>query len=259
MQDIRHTPDHRNVDIDRVGIKNLLYPIVLLDRSNETQNTTAEVDFFVALPRKFKGTHMSRFVETLNRYRSAIDPRRIDEILGFAREQLEADTAHLTMTFPYFVMKVAPVTRSEGLMNYICTIAASLGPDRELATQLTVRVPLTSVCPCSKQISDRGAHNQRSIVTLSVRTCEFIWLEELISLVEQSASSEVYTHLKREDEKYITEHAYDNPTFVEDIVRNVAFSIESDQRIEWFMVEAENLESIHNHNAYARIERSVAG
>ncbi len=257
MIDIRETPDHRNIDIDRVGIKNLIYPIVLRDMRNETQQTTAEINFYVDLPRKFKGTRMSRFVEILNRYHSEIDPRKIDEILSYTRKQLSADTAHLEMTFPYFIMKAAPVTGSKGLMHYRCTIAASLGTDLKLLPTLIVRVPLTSVCPCSKEMADRGAHNQRSIVTLSALTNEFVWLEELIGIVEESASFDIYTLLKREDEKFITEHAYDNPTFVEDIVRNVAFKISSDNRIDWFSVEAENLESIHSHNAYASIEQNL--
>ncbi len=258
MIDIRETPDPRNIDIDRVGIKNLIYPIVLRDMRNETQQTTAEINFYVDLPRKFKGTHMSRFVEILNRYRSEIDPRKIDRILSFTRKQLSADTAHLEMTFPYFIMKAAPVTGSEGLMHYRCTIATSLGSDSKLLSTLTVRVPLTSVCPCSKEIADRGAHNQRSIVTLSALTNKFVWLEELIGIVEKSGSHDIYTHLKREDEKFITEHAYDNPTFVEDIVRNVASRISNDNRIDWYSVEAENFESIHNHNAYASIEQNLA-
>jgi GTP cyclohydrolase I len=257
MTDIRHTPDNRNIDIDRVGIKDLAYPLVLRDMQSESQHTTAEVNFYVDLPRELKGTHMSRFVEVLNRYRGEIDLRRIDEILDFARSRLSAATVHLELTFPYFISKSAPVTGAEGLMRYTCTIAASSRSGERCKAILTVRVPVMAVCPCSKEVADRGAHNQRSTVTLSVLTNEFVWLEELISLVERSASSEVFSHLKREDEKYITEHAYDNPTFVEDIVRNVAYEIQNDRRIDWFSVRAENYESIHNHNAYASIERDL--
>jgi len=257
MTDIRHTPDHRNIDIDRVGIKNLVYPIVLRDMKNKTQHTTAKITFCVDLPRQFKGTHMSRFVEILNHFSGTIDLRKIDEILNYTRKQFSAATARIELTFPYFIMKSAPVTHSEGLMNYECTIEASSSEADGCKSILTVRVPVTAVCPCSKQIADRGAHNQRSIVALSVLINEFVWLEELILIVEKSASFEIYSHLKREDEKFITEHAYDNPTFVEDIVRNVVHKLQDDKRIDWFLVEAENMESIHNHNAYALIERNL--
>jgi GTP cyclohydrolase I len=257
VTDIRHTPDHRNIDIDRVGIKNLTYPLVLRDMRNELQHTTAEINFYVDLPRQFKGTHMSRFVEVLNHFRDEIDLRRIDEILLYARERLSADTVHLEVTFPYFISKTAPVTGVEGLLSYSCTIAASSHGADKCKPVLTVRVPVTAVCPCSKQIADRGAHNQRSMVTLSVLIREFVWLEEFILLIERSASSEIFSHLKREDEKHITENAYDNPVFVEDIVRNVAYALERDSRIEWFSIQAESFESIHNHSAYASIERTL--
>ncbi len=257
MTDIRHTPDHRNIDIDRVGIKKLVYPLVLRDQKNELQHTTAEINFYVDLPRELKGTHMSRFVEVVNHFRGEIDLRHIDEMLDYARDRFSAHTVHLEMTLPYFISKSAPVSGAEGLMSYSCTIAASSRSGGESRSILTLRVPVMAVCPCSKQISDRGAHNQRSVVALSVLTNEFVWLEELITLVEKSASSEVFSHLKREDEKYVTEHAYDNPVFVEDIVRNVAYKIQSDKRIDWFSVNAENFESIHSHNAYASIERDL--
>jgi GTP cyclohydrolase I len=257
MNDIRHTEDHRHIDIDRVGIKNLVYPLVLRDMKNELQHTTAEINFYVDLPRRLRGTHMSRFVEVLNRFRDEIDLRRIDEILDYTRVRFAADRVHLEVTFPYFVSKKAPVTGSEGLMSYRCTIAASSCSGEKCKPKLTVRVPVTAVCPCSKQMADRGAHNQRSVVTLTVSINEFVWLEDLIAMTEKSASFEVYSHLKREDEKHITEHAYDNPAFVEDIVRDVAHRLRSDSRIDWFSVEAENFESIHNHNAYASIERDL--
>ena len=257
MTDIRHTPDHRNIDIDRVGIKNLTYPLVLRDMKNDLQHTTAEINFYVNLSRQFKGTHMSRFVEVLNHFRDEIDLRRIDEILQYARERFSAEAVHLEVTFPYFISKTAPVTGAEGLLSYRCTIAASSSGGEKCKPVLTVRVPVTTVCPCSKQIADRGAHNQRSIVTLSVLINEFVWLEEFIVLVEGSASSEIFSHLKREDEKHVTENAYDNPVLVEDIVRNVAYALERDSRIDWFSVQAESFESIHNHNAYASIERAL--
>ena len=257
MTDIRHTGDHKLIDIDRVGIRNLTYPLVLRDMRNELQHTTAEISFYVDLPRRLKGTHMSRFVEVLNRFRDELDIRRIDEILDYTRTVFEADTAHLEVTFPYFISKKAPITGAEGLMGYRCTIVARSSAGERCKPVLTVRVPVTTVCPCSKQMADRGAHNQRSMVTLTVSTKEFVWLEELIAIGEKSASSEVFSHLKRADEKHVTEHAYDNPAFVEDIVRNVACMLQDDHRLDWFSVEAESFESIHNHNAYASIEKDL--
>ncbi len=257
MTDIRHTEDHRHIDIDRVGIRNLVYPLVLRDMRNELQHTVAEISFYVDLPQRLKGTHMSRFVEVLNRFRDEIDVRRLDEILDYTRERFAADTVHLEVTFPYFISKRAPVTGAEGLMSYRCTIAASSSIGEKCKPVLTVRVPVTAVCPCSKQMADRGAHNQRSMITLTVATNEFVWIEELIGLAEKSASFEVFSHLKREDEKHVTEHAYDNPAFVEDIVRNVAQRLQDDCRVDWFSVEVENFESIHNHNAYASIEKDL--
>jgi GTP cyclohydrolase I len=258
MTDIRHTPDPRNIDIDRVGIKGLLYPIVLRDKQNDTQHTTAEISFYVDLPRQFKGTHMSRFVDILNKFRAKIDLRAIDEILDHARQQFSASTARIELTFPYFIMKSAPVTRSEGLMSYRCTILAETRSEGRSSSTVTVRVPVTSVCPCSKEIADRGAHNQRGIVTLAARTNRFVWIEELITAVERSASYEIFTNLRREDEKFITEHAYDNPAFVEDIVRDVADKLMADPRIDWFSVESENWESLHNHNSYACVEMDLS-
>ena len=248
---------HREIDIDNVGIKNLTYPIILRDRKNEMQRTAATIDFYVDLPRQFRGTHMSRFVEVLNHFNGEIDIRNIDPILDYAKEKLNAVTAHLKISFPYFISKEAPVTRSRGLLDYRCTIEASSDRNRESRSTVSVCVPVTAVCPCSKENASYGAHNQRSMVTLKADINSFVWLEELIEIVEKSASFEVFSHLKREDEKYVTEHAYDNPTFVEDIVRNVAHWIQPDSRIDWFSVEAENFESIHNHNAYARIEKNL--
>lgn len=248
---------HREIDIDNVGIKNLAYPILLRDRRNEIQKTAATIDFYVDLPRQLRGTHMSRFVEVLNHFNGEIDIRNIDPILELAKEKLNAVTAHLKISFPYFIAKEAPVTKSKGLMNYTCTIEASSEENRGSKSTVTVRVPVTAVCPCSKENASHGAHNQRSIVKVKAGINSFVWLEELIEIVERSASCEIFSHLKREDEKFVTEKAYDNPAFVEDIVRNAAYEIQSDSRIDWFSVEAENFESIHNHNAYARITRNL--
>jgi GTP cyclohydrolase I len=258
MKDMQSMPDHRNISIDKVGIKNLKLPIVVQDRRNKTQNTVADVNFYVDLPHHFKGTHMSRFVEILNDYRDkAIDVCRVQEILQAARTKLKAERAHIELTFPYFVEKRAPVSGAPGLIDYNCTISAALNGHDKIDIVLTVRVAVTSVCPCSKEISKYGAHNQRSLVTLSVRTNAFVWLEELLRLVEEEGSAEIFSLLKREDEKFVTETAYDNPVFVEDIVRGVTEKLSRDQRIDWFTIESENMESIHNHNAYALIERNL--
>jgi GTP cyclohydrolase I len=257
MKDVQNMPDNRRIYIDKVGIKNLKLPIVLQDKAHGTQHTIAEVNFFVDLPHNFKGTHMSRFVEILNDYRDSLDISRLHDILQTARKKLKALKAHLELTFPYFIEKEAPVSKSSGLIDYRCSISASSNGNSKDNIVLTVRVPITTLCPCSKEISDYGAHNQRSIVTLSVKTNQTVWLEELVRIVENEASCEVYSLLKRSDEKYVTERAYDNPRFVEDIVRGVTENIADDLRIDWFSVESENLESIHNHDAYAYVERNL--
>jgi GTP cyclohydrolase I len=257
MKDVQNMPDSRRIYIDKVGIKNLKLPIVLHDEAHGTQETVADINFYVDLPHNFKGTHMSRFLEILNEHRDSLNIAGLHEILQKARKKLKALKAHLELTFPYFIEKLAPVSKAAGLIDYNCTISAASNGDAHDNIMLTVRVPITTLCPCSKEISDYGAHNQRSIVTLSVKTNQTVWLEELISLVEKEASCEVYSLLKRQDEKYVTEKAYDNPRFVEDIVRGVTQRISGDKRIDWFSVESENLESIHNHDAYAYVERNL--
>lgn len=257
MKDVQSQPDPRRINIDKVGIKGLKLPIVLKNPVQGTQRTVADVNFYVDLPHHFKGTHMSRFVEILNEYRDSLDITRLDDILQAARTKLKALKAHLELTFPYFIEKKAPVSGSPGMIDYECSISAAGNGGERDDVILTVRVPVTSVCPCSKEISDYGAHNQRSIVTLSVRANEFIWLEELIRIVEEQASCEIYSLLKREDEKYVTETGYDNPVFVEDMVRGITEKLAADPRVDWFTIESENFESIHNHNAYAFIERNL--
>ena len=217
----------------------------------------ADVNFYVDLPHQFKGTHMSRFVEILNDYKDELDISNLESILRKTQKKLHALKAHLELTFPYFIKKKAPVSKAEGIMDYECTISAATNGGDKMDIVNTIRVPVTTLCPCSKEISKYGAHNQRSIVTLKVRTNKFVWLEELISVVEDSASCELYPLLKREDEKYVTEHAYDNPAFVEDVVRAITMKLQKDTRIDWFSVESENQESIHNHNAYAQIVRNL--
>jgi len=257
MKDIQNSPDHRKIAIDKVGIKDLRLPVIVRDRNRKNQATIADVNFYVDLPHHFKGTHMSRFVELLNDHRDSLDITRIDRVLVAAREKLNALKAHLELTFPYFLEKEAPVSKSRGLMDYSCTISASSNGDEKVDMILTVKVPITTLCPCSKEISEYGAHNQRSVVTLSVRTNALVWLEELIEIVEKEASCEIFSLLKRKDEKYVTERAYENPRFVEDVVRGITQKIIRDERIDWFRVESDNIESIHNHNAYALIERNL--
>lgn len=253
MEDIQNHADDRNIDIDQVGVKGIRYPITVLDKNMGKQQTVAKINMYVNLPRYYKGTHMSRFVEILNEHSRRISLQNFSEILGEMKRRLDAESAHMEITFPYFIKKMAPVSGAEGLMEYKCTYKGSLNKGSDLIT--TIHIPITTLCPCSKEISDFGAHNQRGEVKLQVRFKKFIWIEDLIRLVEESASSDVYSVLKREDEKYVTERAYERPMFVEDIVRDIAQKLNDDPNITWFAVESENFESIHNHNAYAYIEK----
>ena len=253
MKDIQNLPDTRNIPIDKVGVKNLRYPITVLDRAKEIQHTVASISMYVDLPHTFKGTHMSRFVEILHLIRPEISIRNISEVLSRMKRQLKAASAHLEVTFPYFIEKKAPVSRTPGLMDYTCSIVGSSDSDGKIDIMTEVVVPISSVCPCSKEISDGGAHNQRGEVRLATRFNRFIWLEDMIELVEACASCEVYSILKRVDEKEVTERGYANPKFVEDVVRDVAFRLREDKNITWFSVSAENFESIHNHSAFAQI------
>lgn len=262
MVDVQNHKDDRNIPIDQVGVSDLRYPIVVLDQDRGKQETVANVSMTVNLPHHFKGTHMSRFIEVLNEHRGEITMRTLPDILHSLKERLEAETARVEVTFPYFLERTAPVSKAKGLMEYECSfIGESNGNSDDFV--FGVRVPVTSLCPCSKTISAYGAHNQRGYVTIEVRGArksdgapEFIWIEELIDIAEKSASAPVYALLKREDEKAVTEQAYDNPVFVEDIVRNVAQKMMDDNRVAWFQVKAVNQESIHNHSAFARIEWS---
>ena len=253
MEDIQNNNDNRNIDIDQVGVKKIRYPITVLDKDMGKQQTVAEISMYVNLPRYYKGTHMSRFVEILTEHSRRISLQNFTEILKEMKHRLNAKSAHMQIDFPYFINKAAPVSSAEGLMEYRCIIKGSLNNGSDLV--IMIHVPICTLCPCSKEISDFGAHNQRGEVRLQVRFKKFVWIEDLIKLVEKSASSEVYSVLKREDEKYVTERAYQNPMFVEDIVREIALKLNDDPNITWFAVESENYESIHNHNAYAYIEK----
>jgi GTP cyclohydrolase I len=253
LADVQSMPDARNIPIDKVGVKGIEYPITVLDREDGSQHTVASINMYVNLPRQFKGTHMSRFVEVLNRFRGQMDIRNFPLILAAIKKDLRAEEAHLEVSFPYFVKKTAPVSGAESLMEYRCTIHGVI--DGEVSMGVKVLVPVTTLCPCSKEISESGAHNQRGTVDLSVKFDRFLWIEDLIDMVESSCSCDIYALLKREDEKYVTEKAYANPMFAEDVVRSIAEKLLADDNISWFSVEFENIESIHNHNAYARIER----
>jgi len=254
LKDTQNEPDDRQIAIDRVGVKALRFPMQLRDRARELQHTIATAALTVDLPHHFKGTHMSRFVEVLNDFGPELHVEKIEALLLELTRRLDSRCAHFDVEFPFFLQKPAPVTGAVGLMDYTGRFAATLKhgqPD----FVVTVVVPVTTLCPCSKAISIHGAHNQRGQVTFSIRSHPPLWLEEMIRLVEDCASSELYSLLKRPDEKAVTERAYENPVFVEDLVRNVAMRAEADARISYYRVEAENFESIHNHNAYALVER----
>jgi GTP cyclohydrolase IB len=254
LSDVQLTRDTRNIAIGKVGVKDISYPIVVMDKNHSFQGTIARINMYVDLPHHFKGTHMSRFVEILNTYREKIALDNMETILARMKEKLGASNAHLEMEFPYFIEKTAPVSGAKSLMEYTCTFSASLSDSFDFV--LGVKVPVTSLCPCSRELSNYGAHNQRSIMTVQVRYSDFLWIEDLIETIEECGSSPVYSLLKREDEKFVTERAYENPRFVEDMVREATVRLLSMDNIRWFSVEAENFESIHKHSAYAAIERS---
>jgi GTP cyclohydrolase I len=256
MVDVQNQLDYRNTRIDKVGVKNIRYPVTVMDKHNGVQHTVASVNLYVNLPREFKGTHMSRFIEILNKFHGALDIREFSKVLESMKAHLQAESAHVEIAFPYFINKISPITQTGGLMEYGCRIMGSLDQQKGYDLVLEVNVPITTVCPCSREISDYGAHNQRGHVRLAVRFKRFIWIEDLVRLVEEAASCELYSVLKRPDEKYVTEKAYDNPKFVEDVVRDIAVQLKEDPNVLWFLVDVENFESIHNHSAYAFIERS---
>ncbi len=254
IPDVQSSADTRHLAIDRVGIKGIRHPVKVKDKSVGVQHTIATFNMYVHLPHNFKGTHMSRFVEILNHHEREISVESFESILSEMVTRLEAKSGYLEMNFPYFVNKTAPVSGVQSLLDYDVTLIGETINGKPRIT-MKVLVPVTSLCPCSKKISDRGAHNQRSHVTLSIRTNEFVWIEDVIRIAEEQASCELYGLLKRPDEKFVTERAYDNPKFVEDMVRDVATVLDADQRIDAYVVESENFESIHNHSAYALIER----
>ncbi|MHC1765838.1 MAG: GTP cyclohydrolase FolE2 [Verrucomicrobiia bacterium] len=254
LQDKQSEPDHRQLRIDKVGVRGLRFPIRVRDKERSMQNTVATIGMYVDLPKEFKGTHMSRFLEVLNAHGNVVHVENITDILHAMQAKLKSQAAHLEMEFPYFMVKKAPVTGMDGVMDYTARFDAT-ARGKEIDFVLGVQVGVTTLCPCSKAISKHGAHNQRGIVTVQIRSRKAIWIEDLIAMVERSASSELFSLLKRQDEKAVTERAYENPVFVEDLVRNVVTHLNRHPDVTWYKVEAENFESIHNHNAYACIEK----
>jgi len=254
LHDMQSQRDDRELPIDKVGVRGLRFPIQVRDRAHNVQNTVATIGMFVDLPKEFKGTHMSRFVEALNEHGSVIHVENIRDILHSLQKRLNSATSHLEVEFPYFMTKQSPVSRKESVMDYVARFdAAACGAEIDFV--LTVKAHVTTLCPCSKAIAKYGAHNQRGLVTVALRFSRPVWIEDVVAMIESSASSELYALLKRQDEKAVTERAYENPVFVEDLVRNVALQLNAHPLVTWYKVEAENFESIHNHNAYACIEK----
>lgn len=270
MRDVQSEPALREIPLQKVGVKGLRYPVVVLDKAHGMQATTATADLFVNLPRHFKGTHMSRFIEIFHSYRKDLSMKRFLSMLEEIRQKLDAERAFGSLSFPFFLEKKAPVSGQPGMMSYNCGYEGEVrvippeGKQTSLFT-VSIEVPVSTVCPCSKAISKHGAHNQRGIVRVRARNKGFFWIEDIIAFVETCASSGLYSVLKREDEKFVTERAYENPRFVEDLVREVYAGLEAatslnpplcEKPFSWFSVEAENFESIHSHNAYAYAESS---
>ena len=266
MRDIQNENDTRKVPLQKVGVKNVKYPVTVLDKLHKVQHTTATVDLFVNLPHNFKGTHMSRFIEVFHKYHENLTMAHFLEMLEEMRKKLNAERAFGSIKFPFYIEKSAPVSAAASLMEYNCAYEAEVAEplnggehdgthDGERKFYITVEVPIATLCPCSKAISEYGAHNQRGSVKVRVLYKDFFWIEDIINLIEESCSTPLYTLLKRQDEKFVTEHAYDNPFFVEDVVREVYLGLEK-MNFDYFTVEAETEESIHNHNAYAYAEKS---
>jgi GTP cyclohydrolase I len=255
LPDIQKTQDNRNIPIEKVGVRGVKYPIAVLDRASKLQHTIGDFTLTVDLPSEFKGTHMSRFLEALNDHKREISVQALPELLGALRDKLHAHAAHVSVRFPFFMVKKAPVTGKEGMMEFSCGFDAEINGSYRV--QLYLKVPVATLCPCSKEISEYGAHNQRGWVTVKLETTEHVWLEEVIEMIEGSASCALYPVLKRPDEKWVTEKAYENPRFVEDLVREVALAFNRDGRIERYEIEVENEESIHAHNAYAYVRGPI--
>ncbi len=256
LPDTQNNPDIRKIVIDRVGIKDIAHPIVYIDRDGNKLPTVGNFTMTVTLPENVKGTHMSRFIQILNEGPCEFSSDSFGKIIEKVRDRLESSTAHITLDFPFFRKKFAPSSGVESLMDYRVTLYGSLENDK-IEVMMKVVVPVTSLCPCSKSISKYGAHNQRSHITIKAKAAagKTLHLEDLIDLAEKKASCELYAILKREDEKVVTERAYENPAFVEDLVRDIAVDLNTNEAINYYSLESENFESIHNHSAYAFIEK----
>ncbi len=259
MEDVQNLPDIRQLAIDSVGIRGIRHPLKIAQRDGGVQHTVAHASMAVALSPLVKGTHMSRFVEMLNDHQVAISVSEFRSMLEYMVDKLDAASGSMELHFPYFVSKVAPVSGVRSLLDYEYSLLGEIKADGEILVSIRVLVPVTSLCPCSKKISSYGAHNQRSHVTITARLAESMWAEDIIDMVEAQASSQLYGLLKRPDEKFVTEQAYDNPKFVEDMVRDIAGQVGRDARIVDYTVECENFESIHNHSAFAIIRGSYQG
>jgi GTP cyclohydrolase I len=255
MRDVQSELDKRNIPIDRVGISGISYPITVLDKERGTQETVANVAMAVALPHEYRGTHMSRFVEALEDFRGKVTPHELEDLTDHLIVRLEALKAEARFHFPYFIRKSAPISKRDSWSCYDVAFKAEK-THSEFTLVVEVVVAVQTLCPCSREISDYGAHNQRAYVRLAVKMRDFIWIEELVSIIENSASAPTFALLKREDEKFVTEHAYNNPRFVEDVVREIVVRLETDKRISWFRVLVSSSESIHNHDAFAEVERA---
>jgi GTP cyclohydrolase I len=256
LADCQSQQDERLLRINRVGIKGLRYPIQFSNKSSQIQSTIATISLTVDLPAHVKGTHMSRFVEVLNKDGRVIEGQNLTRLVRQLRDRLDAGSAEIEIDFPYFIEKAAPISGQKALVDYNVKLNA-IACGSKISHTVIVTVPVTTLCPCSKAISEYGAHNQRGYVTVTAHGEETIWVDDLIALIEASASSEIFALLKRPDEKHVTEQAYQNPVFVEDLVRNIALRLNTRTEIESYKVEAENMESIHNHSAYACIEKPV--
>lgn len=257
MPDHAALTDDRQLPIDQVGIRGLSYPILVWDRSERRQATVAQLALSVGLPSHFKGTHMSRFVEILHEHRGELSLGTAPELLAEIQRRLDARDAFIDASFPYFMTRKAPVSGAESLMEYRSRFVAARRDDA-LDFMLEVQVPVKTLCPCSKAISQYGAHNQRSVVTVQARFEGMLWIEDIVEDVEGCASSPLYALLKREDEKWVTERAYERPRFVEDLVREVVLALRARPNVRWLRVSAENFESIHNHSAWAELQWPAA-
>ena len=257
MRDVQSERDGRRISIDRVGVSNVSYPVVVLDQKENIQHTVASVSMSVSLPHEYRGTHMSRFIEVLHEFQGRLTISSMEHIAEHLRKVLDAECAEIVFSFPYFIARNAPVTGMSSFTRYDVSFLATKGDRFDLVTVVTV--PVQTLCPCSREISEAGAHNQRASVEISVRMKGLVWIEELVEIAEKNASAPVYTLLKREDEKFVTEQAYNNPRFVEDVLRDVAVDLEAEDRVVWYRIRVASNESIHNHDAFASLERDKEG